>query len=134
MGALHALWLRMRENPIESQMGFVVLLILLGCVQLDDDDTEYEAEEAEFEGEAFEQEDFDEESFQAAVASQTGLEAEDYEDVDELDDEARKASEIATLKARHKRRRRVPTTNDKRMARRKGSSKATVRIHRSHSE
>lgn len=36
IGALHALVLRIRQNPIESQIVFVVLLLIAGWLQLDD--------------------------------------------------------------------------------------------------
>lgn len=98
-----------------------------------EEEAEYEEAEDEFDGDEYEQEDFDDKEFQAAVAAQTGLEAEDYEDVEDYEEEAEQAKQASAIKSSEKRRRRGSKSDTKPSPTRRGTGKKIV-LHQSHSD
>jgi len=111
-----------------------------------EDEEEDEADEEladEYDGEEFEQEDFDDEEFAAAVATQTGVDADEYEDVDDdfdaLEAEAQEVSKIDSKEAlaeANSKRRRQDDGDDSKLSphNREKSSNKRVFVHRSHAE
>ena len=96
-----------------------------------------------YDGEEFEQEDFDDEEFAAAVATQTGVDADEYEDVDDdfdaLEAEAQEVSKIDSKEAlaeANSKRRRQDDGDDSKLSphNREKSSNKRVFVHRSHAE
>ena len=96
-----------------------------------------------FDGKEFEQENFDDKAFQKAVTDQTGLSAEEYEDVEDLAGEAKEAKSLAKIEPKKskagKRRRDPKQDNSERLSPHKsektsGKSKKKSRIviHRPH--
>ena len=79
----------------------------------EDDEADAEAaEQDEYEGEEYEQEDFDDEEFQKAVASQTGIDANEYEDVEDFSGEVEEAKQVTSIKSKANKRRHDPKQSE----------------------